>query len=32
MNVYNKIHLFEMMDGDEVNDNELGFMQGYLEF
>lgn len=32
MNVYNKNHLFEMMDGDEVNDNELGFMQGYLEF
>ena len=30
MDVYNKKRLFELVDEDEINGEEQGFMQGYL--
>ncbi len=31
MDIYNKKWLNELIDEDEINDSEEGFMQGYLE-
>ncbi len=30
MDIYNKKSLYELMDEDEINDTEEGFMNGYL--
>lgn len=30
MDIYNKKRLYELMDEDEINDIEEGFMNGYL--